>query len=128
MLFVFCFQLIGSSLLFVHDAQKANVWLIDFGKTVPTPENLNIDHKSPWEVGNHEDGYLIGIKNLIDIYTELISKLIADAEASSPTSSSSHKTESDSPQKEGGKQAAAAAVPAAVDATAAAATKDRADS
>ena len=79
----FFFQLIGSSLLFVHDAQKANVWLIDFGKTVSTPENLNIDHKSPWEVGNHEDGYLIGIKNLIDIYAELISKLIADAEKNS---------------------------------------------
>ncbi len=54
--------MIGSSLLFVHDDSKANIWLIDFGKTVIVPENIMIDHKSPWEVGNHEDGYLIGIE------------------------------------------------------------------
>jgi 1D-myo-inositol-triphosphate 3-kinase len=41
-------ELIGSSLLFVHDSTKACVWLIDFGKTVPLPEGLSIDHKTPW--------------------------------------------------------------------------------
>ncbi|TRY71835.1 hypothetical protein TCAL_10393 [Tigriopus californicus] len=64
--------LIGSSLLFVHDNQKASIWLIDFGKTVPLPEGHKIDHKSPWEVGNHEDGYLIGIDNLINIMEQLV--------------------------------------------------------
>lgn len=68
-------ELIGSSLLFVHDSEKACIWLIDFGKTVPLPSGLNIDHKSPWVVGNHEDGYLIGIDNLISIYTSLVAKL-----------------------------------------------------
>ena len=59
-------------MLFVHDAGKANIWLIDFGKTVPTPANTTIDHATPWEVGNHEDGYLIGINNMIDIFTDLV--------------------------------------------------------
>merc|ERR1712142_834568 len=64
-------ELIGSSLLFVHDKQKASIWLIDFGKTVPVPPGLSIDHQSPWEVGNHEDGYLLGVQNLINIFSEI---------------------------------------------------------
>ncbi|XP_073834750.1 inositol-trisphosphate 3-kinase A-like isoform X3 [Musca autumnalis] len=64
-------EVIGSSLLFVHDRNQANVWLIDFAKTVHLPENHFISHSSTWKVGNHEDGYLIGINNLIEIYTEL---------------------------------------------------------
>jgi len=79
------FQLIGSSLLFVHDATKANVWLIDFGKTVPAPNGITIDHKSPWEVGNHEDGYLIGVQNLINIFSDLATEL---SSASKTTSTS----------------------------------------
>ena len=74
-LLCFCFQLIGSSLLFVHDSDKACIWLIDFGKTVPLPSSISIDHKTPWVVGNHEDGYLIGIDNLISIFTGLVAKL-----------------------------------------------------
>jgi len=65
-----CHELIGSSLLFVHDEKKANVWLIDFGKTVPVPENLQIDHKSAWEVGNHEDGYMIGLDCIVAIFKQ----------------------------------------------------------
>ena len=61
--------------MFVHDATKANVWLIDFGKTVPAPNGITIDHKSPWEVGNHEDGYLIGVQNLINIFSDLAVEL-----------------------------------------------------
>ncbi|XP_046967877.1 inositol-trisphosphate 3-kinase A isoform X2 [Vanessa cardui] len=65
-------ELIGSSLLFVHDKRKASIWMIDFAKTVPVPEGVNIDHNSAWKVGNHEDGYLIGIDNLISIFESLI--------------------------------------------------------
>ena len=66
------FQFIGSSLLFIHDEEKVGIWLIDFGKTVPLPPTSKpITHNSNWEVGNHEDGYLIGIGNLIELFTNL---------------------------------------------------------
>ncbi|XP_049826154.1 inositol-trisphosphate 3-kinase B isoform X2 [Aethina tumida] len=61
-------EIIGSSLLFVHDRYTANVWLIDFAKTISLPENVKIDHNSSWRVGNHEDGYLVGVNNLIKIF------------------------------------------------------------
>lgn len=41
-------EVIGSSLLFVHDKDKANVWLIDFAKTLMLPDHTFIDHKSQW--------------------------------------------------------------------------------
>ncbi|KAG8226973.1 hypothetical protein J437_LFUL016595 [Ladona fulva] len=65
-------EVIGSSLLFVHDKHNANVWLIDFAKTLVLPNGLKIDHSSRWVVGNHEDGYLSGINNLIQIFSELM--------------------------------------------------------
>lgn len=65
-------EVIGSSLLFVHDRTQASIWLIDFAKTVSLPSGANITHMSEWIVGNHEDGYLIGINNLIQIFEELI--------------------------------------------------------
>lgn len=64
-------EVIGSSLLFVHDRNQASVWLIDFAKTVVLPNDIKINHDSIWSVGNHEDGYLIGINNLIEIFEEL---------------------------------------------------------
>ncbi|KAL5240344.1 hypothetical protein ACI65C_007754 [Semiaphis heraclei] len=64
-------EVIGSSLLFVHDSKNANIWLIDFAKTLVLPPDIRINHTSEWVVGNHEDGYLIGINNLLDIFTEM---------------------------------------------------------
>ena len=58
--------------MFVHDkSNNANVWMIDFGKTEPIPSNITIDHRSPWVEGNHEDGYLHGLDNILLILKEL---------------------------------------------------------
>ncbi|XP_055549277.1 uncharacterized protein LOC129732419 isoform X1 [Wyeomyia smithii] len=64
-------EVIGSSLLFVHDRHNASVWLIDFAKTVALPDGVTITHDSKWKVGNHEDGYMIGINNMIEIFDEV---------------------------------------------------------
>ena len=67
----FPLKLIGSSLLFVHDKNKADIWMIDFAKTYPVPEGKKITHNSLWEFGNHEDGYLVGLESLIKIFNTL---------------------------------------------------------
>ncbi|KAK0085458.1 hypothetical protein PV325_005186 [Microctonus aethiopoides] len=65
-------EIVGSSLLFVHDANNAGIWMIDFAKSLPLPASLKkIEHDAEWQVGNHEDGYLIGVNNLIDIFEDI---------------------------------------------------------
>lgn len=51
--------------------------MIDFAKTLPLPQHLSeIRHDVEWQVGSHEDGYLIGVNNLIDIFEEIRSSQI----------------------------------------------------
>lgn len=65
-------EVIGSSLLFIHDAKGlCGVWLIDFGKTMPLKNGTDINHYSDWMLGNHEDGYLTGLDNMINIWTNM---------------------------------------------------------
>ncbi|XP_018409802.1 PREDICTED: inositol-trisphosphate 3-kinase B-like [Nanorana parkeri] len=66
-------EVIGSSLLFVHDRRgSAKVWMIDFGKTTPAPAHISLRHDVAWELGTHEDGYLLGLQNLIDTIQDTI--------------------------------------------------------
>ncbi|XP_068088915.1 inositol-trisphosphate 3-kinase B [Hyperolius riggenbachi] len=68
-------EVIGSSLLFVHDKkEQAKVWMIDFGKTTPLPEGQVLDHKVSWVEGNREDGYVYGLENLVKILREMASE------------------------------------------------------
>ncbi|XP_039179814.1 inositol-trisphosphate 3-kinase A [Crotalus tigris] len=68
-------EVIGSSLLFVHDeSERANVWLIDFGKTTFLPDGQILDHRIAWQEGNREDGYLFGLDNLIDILESMLER------------------------------------------------------
>uniref|UniRef100_A0A8C6YJW0 Kinase n=1 Tax=Naja naja TaxID=35670 RepID=A0A8C6YJW0_NAJNA len=68
-------EVVGSSLLFVHDKMGlARVWMIDFGKTVPLPDKQTLTHWLPWVEGNREDGYLWGLENLIAIMQNMLEK------------------------------------------------------
>ncbi|KPP77297.1 hypothetical protein Z043_103291 [Scleropages formosus] len=66
-------EIIGSSLLFIHDrTSRANIWMIDFGKTLPVPSGLHLGHDIPWTEGNREDGYLIGLTTLTSMVTKAL--------------------------------------------------------
>jgi len=65
-------EVIGSSILVMYDHNhKASAWMIDFAKTLHIGTNLTLTHRAPWIVGNHEDGYLFALDNLIEILMEL---------------------------------------------------------
>ncbi|XP_047244201.1 inositol-trisphosphate 3-kinase B isoform X2 [Girardinichthys multiradiatus] len=70
-------EVIGSSLLFVHDSRKrAKVWMIDFGKTTPLTDGEELTHRASWVEGNREDGYLFGLDSLVDIFSCMVNSEI----------------------------------------------------
>ncbi|XP_061582325.1 inositol-trisphosphate 3-kinase A [Cololabis saira] len=75
-------EVIGSSLLFVHDHSKASVWMIDFGKTSPLPDTKELQHNVPWAEGSREDGYLIGLASLTTALSQAISVALGQQEDS----------------------------------------------
>jgi len=73
-------ELIGSSLLFVHDRNRASIWMIDFEKSSPVADarsdtSAQILHNVPWVEGGREDGYLIGLESIIQIFKNLLDTL-----------------------------------------------------
>lgn len=51
------------------EEHHASAWMIDFAKTLQVDTALN--HRTPWQVGTHEDGYLFGLDNLISVSSSL---------------------------------------------------------
>lgn len=62
--------MIGSSLLVMYDEEgHTGVWMIDFSKAMSLPEGVAVNHRKSWVLGNHEDGYLSGLDNLLKVCT-----------------------------------------------------------
>ena len=70
-------EVIGSSLFFVADAKgNTGVWMLDFGLTCPAEvPSGRLRHEVPWKVGNHEDGYLIGLANMRRLWRRMMMEL-----------------------------------------------------
>lgn len=64
-------EVVGSSILIIYDSKHVGAWIIDFAKTLPLPEGVTVTHRLPWRQGNHEEGYLTGLDNLIEVIEEL---------------------------------------------------------
>ncbi|XP_060597292.1 inositol-trisphosphate 3-kinase homolog isoform X3 [Ruditapes philippinarum] len=65
-------ELIGCSVLVMHDKyDKCGVWVIDFSKTNPIQDGCEISHRLPWQIGNHEDGFLFGLDNLMQFFSDI---------------------------------------------------------
>lgn len=73
-LFAEC-EVIGSSLLFIADAKgNTGMYMLDFGLTGPSPAG-RLKHDVPWQQGNHEDGYMIGVRNLQRLWRKVLEDL-----------------------------------------------------
>uniref|UniRef100_UPI0037E72C35 inositol-trisphosphate 3-kinase A n=1 Tax=Semicossyphus pulcher TaxID=241346 RepID=UPI0037E72C35 len=89
-------EVIGSSLLFIHDhTGNAQVWIIDFGKTTALPEGQTLNHDIPWQEGNREDGYLWGLENLLQTLKSVCSEGTAGETFCSVTKEKNQTTETE---------------------------------
>lgn len=69
-------ELIGTTLLLVADETgRFGAWMIDFGVT---RGGARLKHDVPWVVGNREDGYLIGVRNLIMLLERIVTEDVWD--------------------------------------------------
>lgn len=67
-------EIVGSSILIIYDEEHVGAWLIDFAKSRPLDKNLKIDHRREWIQGNHEEGLLFGVDELIKVFGKVCSK------------------------------------------------------
>ncbi|XP_053625807.1 inositol-trisphosphate 3-kinase homolog isoform X3 [Plodia interpunctella] len=59
-------EIVGSSIFIIYDDERVGAWLIDFAKTRKVPDGTEVNHRSAWQQGNHEEGFLYGLDRLID--------------------------------------------------------------
>ncbi|XP_069694996.1 inositol-trisphosphate 3-kinase homolog isoform X3 [Periplaneta americana] len=64
-------EVVGSSIFMIYDDTKVGAWIIDFAKTLPVPNGTVVNHRQPWQQGNHEEGFLFGLDSLISIMEEV---------------------------------------------------------
>jgi len=74
-LFVKQHECIGSSLLAVVESNgRCTFSWIDFAKTT-LKEGAELSHRTPWVIGNHEDGILLGVENLLSCSSAMLDEL-----------------------------------------------------
>ncbi|KAG6442641.1 inositol-trisphosphate 3-kinase homolog isoform X2 [Manduca sexta] len=71
-------EIVGSSIFIIYDDERVGAWLIDFAKTRRIPGGAYVNHRAPWQQGNHEEGFLYGLDRLI--HTIETAKLPAQGE------------------------------------------------
>lgn len=64
-------EVVGSSIFMIYDDSKVGIWIIDFAKTNKLPEGIQVNHRKPWIQGNHEEGFLFGLDQLISVLEEI---------------------------------------------------------
>lgn len=64
-------EVVGSSIFMIYDDTKVGAWIIDFAKTHPVPQGVEVNHRKPWVQGNHEEGFLFGLDSLIRVMEEV---------------------------------------------------------
>eukprot|EP00929_Paragymnodinium_shiwhaense_P083405 TRINITY_DN4442_c0_g2_i1.p1 TRINITY_DN4442_c0_g2~~TRINITY_DN4442_c0_g2_i1.p1 ORF type:complete len:415 (+),score=49.72 TRINITY_DN4442_c0_g2_i1:165-1409(+) len=77
-------EMIGASLLLVaNKTGKTRARIIDLAKTFRIPDGLDsFNHRRPWALANHEDGWLFGLDNMIEVWSEVVDVILADWSAS----------------------------------------------
>ena len=56
--------------------------MIDFAKVVPLEAGRKLTHRSTWVKGNREDGFLVGLDALIQLWGEPLETLCGEDEVS----------------------------------------------
>jgi len=84
-------EVVSSSLLIVYDSAvparaPPGVWMIDFANVSKVDVPLQLTHRLPWQKGNREEGYLFGLDDLVETFSELSthSGLVASPSEAAP--------------------------------------------
>merc|ERR1711988_1358999 len=69
-------EMIGASVLLVVDPEAGvSAKLIDLAKTSRVPRGMEIDHYTAWTPGNHEDGVLFGLGEMLRCWGAVVREL-----------------------------------------------------